>query len=164
MSEVEFENNILKVKAALDKTAERFLEEAGRVIESQAIQNTQKGETRHTSQSWGYVVNSSKKEVTIGNTKENAIWEEYGTGEYALEPKRSGWWVYVKGERSKTDEITKRYSEAEAKKIVAILRKKGLEAYCTKGKRPRRMLHNAFHTKKSSLIRRAQQLMKEEME
>ena len=37
---VEFENNILKVKAALDKCAEKFLVEAGSVLKAQAQQNT----------------------------------------------------------------------------------------------------------------------------
>ncbi len=36
-----------------------------------------------------------KKEVDVGSTLDNAIWEEYGTGEYALNGGgRKGGWVY----------------------------------------------------------------------
>ena len=155
---VEFENNILKVKAALDKMAERFLEEAGSTIESQAKRNTKK-KTSHTAQSWKHVVDMSEKSVTIGNPLENAVWEEYGTGEYALNGKgRKGGWVYCIDNGNK---IT-RNKDGSMRKNSKY--KKEKEFYFTLGKKPRRMLHNAYHTKKSALIRRAQQLMKEGME
>lgn len=159
MSEVEFENNILKVKEALDRMAERFLEEAGQVVKEQAVQNTVKGETRHTSQSWGYVVNMSEKSVTIGNPLENAVWEEYGTGDHALEGKgrKTAWYVPV-------ELCTGRKKPSFNGEVVIVYGKDGKAYYKTNGKKPKRMLHNAYHTKKTALIRRAKQLMKEELE
>lgn len=136
---VEFENNILKVKEALDDFAEQFLEEAGEVMEAQAKRNTKK-KTSHTAQAWTHVVDMSEKSVTIGNPLENAIWEEFGTGEYALNGNgRKGGWIYCVDNGNKK------------------------EFYFTLGKHPRRMLFKAYHTKKSALIRRANQLMKEKM-
>ncbi len=158
MSEVEFENNILKVKAALDKTAERILIEAGTVIKSQAQQNTAV-DSSHTKNAWSFVVNKSEKSVTIGNSLENAVWEEYGTGEYALEGKgrKTVWYVPV-------ELCTGKKKPSYNGEVVIVYGKNKKAYYMTNGKKPRRMLHNAYHTKKSALIRRAQQLMKEEME
>lgn len=49
---------------------------------------------------------------------------------------------------------------AEAKRSVAILREQGLDAYYTRGQKPKRMLHNAFESKKGVIKRRAQQVFK----
>ena len=96
---------------------------------------------------------------------ELAIWMELGTGEYALEGKgRKGYWVFVKGNSSVKEQNPGRARTLEeAKKAVAILREQGLEAYYTKGQRPRRMLHNAFESKKAAIIRRAEQVLKGRM-
>lgn len=163
MADVVFIDNSIAVKEALSKFEEKFLTEAAQVIESQVKQNTAV-DSSQTKQNWKHVVDIANHEAVVGNPLENAVWEEFGTGEYALKKKGSGWWVYVKGEKSQEKKIPKRYTEAKAKQIVAILRKKGIEAYCTKGKRPRRALYKAFETKKSAIIRRAQQLAKEEFE
>lgn len=134
---VEFENNIMRINAAIDSFAEQLLEEAGEVLEAQAKRNTKK-KTSHTAQAWTHVVDMSEKSVTIGNPLENAVWEEYGTGEYAQKGDgRKGGWVYCDDDEN---------------------------FHFTLGKNPKRMLHNAFHTKKTPLIRRAQQLMKEKLE
>lgn len=155
---VEFENNILKVKAALDKCAEKFLVEAGSVLKAQAQQNTAV-DSSQTKNAWSFVVNKSEKSVTIGNPLENALWEEYGTGDYALEGKgrKTAWYVPV-------ELCTGKKKPSYNGEVIIVHGKNGKDYYKTNGKKPRRMLHNAYHTKKSALIRRAQQLMKEEME
>ena len=64
----------------------------------------------------------------VGSNIENAIWEEFGTGEYALHGDgRKGGWVYQAP--------------------------KG-EFYFTKGKTPNRPMHNAFTALKNKLIKR----------
>lgn len=157
MSEVEFENNILAVKAALDRTAERFLKEAGQVLEAQAVQNTVVDST-HTRESWGHCVNTSENSVTIGNTEQNAVWEEYGTGDYAFEGdgRKTAWYVPA-------ELCTGKKKPSFNGKVIIVYGKNGKAYYKTNGKKPRRMLHNAYHTKKSGLIRRANQLAKEEL-
>ena len=157
---VEFQDFSVQVKDALDEAAVQFLEEAASELQSQAQRNSAFSKNLHGT--WGHVVNESTMEATVGNPMELAIWMEFGTGEYALEGKgRKGYWVYVKG-NSGTKEANpgKARTLEEAKMAVAILREKGLEAYYTKGQKPRRMLHNAFETKRASIIRRAEQVFK----
>lgn len=79
---VEFEDNSIKVIAAIDEASLNFLEEVGALIESQAKRNT-RVDTSQTKNKWSYVVDESQLIVTVGNPLQNAIWEEFGTGEYA---------------------------------------------------------------------------------
>ena len=162
-AKVEFQDFSIKCKDVLDDAANQFLEEAASELEAQATRNSNFSRNLHGS--WKHVVNESKKEATVGNPMELAIWMELGTGEYALEGKgRKGYWVYVKGNSSvKEQNPGKARTLEEAKMAVAILREKGLEAYYTKGQKPRRMLHNAFESKKAAIIRRAEQILKGRM-
>ena len=162
-AKVEFQDFSIKCKAALEDAAIQFLEEASGELESQAIQNSDF--SSDVKNNWKHVVNESKKEATVGNTLELAIWTEFGTGEHALKKNgRKGYWVYVKGNTSvKEANPGKARTLQEAKQAVAILREKGLDAHYTKGQKPRRMLHNAFETKKAAIIRRAEQVLKGRM-
>ena len=164
-AKVEFQNFSVQCKDALDDAVIQFLEEAASELESQAARNSAFSKNLHGT--WDHVVNESKKEATVGNPMELAIWMELGTGEYALERNgRKGYWVYVKGNNGSVKEANpgKATTLEEAKMAVAILREKGLEAYYTKGQKPRRMLHNAFESKKAAIIRRAEQILKGRME
>ncbi|MFI3173555.1 MAG: HK97 gp10 family phage protein [Eubacteriales bacterium] len=126
---VKFEDNSIKVKAAISTAMIAWLYESAGDIEAQAKQNT-KVDSGQTKGSWGYAVDESAGSAAIGSNYENAIWEEFGTGEYALYGDgRKGGWVYE-------DE-------------------KG-NHYYTKGKQPRRMLWNAFNTLKNSIIASAE--------
>mgnify|MGYP007128414196 FL=1 len=54
-------------------------------------------DTGQTKGSYKYMVDEGKDEstVAVGSDLENAIWEEFGTGEYALHGDgRKGGWVY----------------------------------------------------------------------
>jgi hypothetical protein len=159
-AKVEFQDFSIQVKDALEDAALQFLEEAASELQAQAQRNSAFSKNLHGS--WKHVVNESDMEAQVGNPLELAIWMELGTGEYALEGKgRKGYWVYVKGNSSvKEQNPGKARTLEEAKMAVAILREKGLEAYYTKGQKPRRMLHNAFETKKAAIIRRAEQVFK----
>ena len=162
-AKVEFQDFSIKCKDALDDAVYQFLETAASELESQAIRNSDF--SSDVKNNWKHVVNESKKEATVGNTLELAIWTEFGTGEYALKKNgRKGYWVYVKGNTSvKEANPGKARTLQEAKQAVAILREKGLDAHYTKGQKPRRMLHNAFETKKAAIIRRAEQVLKGRM-
>lgn len=160
MAKVEFQDFSIQCKDVLEDTALQFLEEAASELQSQAQRNSAFSKDLHGS--WKHVVNESKMEATIGNPMELAIWMELGTGEYALEGKgRKGYWVYVKGNSSvKEANPGKARTLEEAKRAVAFLREQGLDAHYTKGQKPRRMLHNAFESKKGAIIRRAEQVFK----
>lgn len=77
MSEVKFEDNHLKVEAEIEKRICNWLEEAAAEYESQAIRNTRVN-TSQTKKGWGHIVDEAKLEAIVGNSEENAIWEEYG--------------------------------------------------------------------------------------
>ena len=93
---VHFENNSMQVMAALDDFCIAFLHEAGGELEAQVKRNNDnRVDTGQTKGSWKYIVDESKSECTIGSPLENAIWEEFGTGEHALNNNgRRGRWKY----------------------------------------------------------------------
>ena len=106
---VELKDDSIKVKAALNDATVKFLYEAAQVIQSQVKQNTTV-DTGQLKASWNFTVDESKGEATIRSPVENAIWDEFGTGE-----------------------------------------------------KPRRMLHNAFETKRSAIVKEAERIIKSEM-
>lgn len=131
--QVEFEDNSIAVKNALEQACIAYLHEAGGELEAQVKRNT-RVDTGQTKGSWSYKVDEDKLVATVGNPLENAIWEEFGTGEYALNGNgRKGGWAYED--------------------------KKG-EWQFTRGKRPNRALQSAFTTLKNPLKKRAEQVLK----
>lgn len=147
---VEFEDNSARVKIAMEKAIISTLHECAGEIKSQAQSNT-RIDSGQTKGAWDYVIDENKYEAVIGNPLENAIWEEFGTGEYALNKDgRKGYWVYVKGNSSHSSS-PKSYTLEEAKRVVAILKSKGLDAYYTKGKKPSRALYKAYTHSKNKI-------------
>ena len=159
---VEFKDFTIKVQDILEEKAIQWLEEASAEVESAAKRNSDFA-PRSLKGEWQHKVDESKKEAVVGHPKELAIWMEMGTGEYALEGKgRKGYWVYVKGNNGvRAKNPGQVLTLEEAKQQMAYLRAKGLDAYITKGQRPKRMLFNAFNKNKAKLIRRAEQIFKE---
>lgn len=101
---VEFTDNRIKVEAALDDAVIAFLYEAAGEVEAQTKRAQTRVDTGQTKGAWTHHVDEDKGEAVIGNPLENAIWEEYGTGEYALKGNgRKKPWVY-KDERGKNKE------------------------------------------------------------
>lgn len=145
MAEVQFQDNSLAVKSAIAREARAFLEEVGGEIASRTKQNSRR-KSGKTAGSWTYQVDESGYKVTIGSGEENALWEELGTGEYAINGDgRRGYWVFVEGQSS-GGKGGKTYDLAGAKRAMAILRRKGLNAYYTNGKRPNQALKRAGDT------------------
>ena len=124
-------------KIVLDKiqeTGEQFLEEVGGEVESQTKRNT-KVDTGKTKGSWEHVVNTDKMEVQIGSRYKNALWEELGTGIYAL--------------------------NGDGRKTKWVYRTEDGKFHATVGKKPRRALYNAYNSKKNLIIREARRRFKE---
>ena len=135
MADIEFKDNRIEVKRAIDGKIGKFLVEASSLVVAQVASNT-KVKTGQTKNSWKSSINESKGEAVIGSELENAIWEEFGTGEYALEGNgRKDSWVYK-------DKVTGKF-------------------YRTKGKRPKRALYKAFKSTKPLIIKRAEEVLKE---
>lgn len=130
---VKFHDYTIKVIDAMDDEINAVLEECAGELESQAKQNT-RVDTSKTKNAWGHRVDDAKHEATIGNTEENSIWEEFGTGEYALKGNgRKGGWFYV-------DE-------------------KG-DGHFTHGKTPSRAFWNAYNSLKKAIQNRIQEALK----
>lgn len=124
MADIKFEDYRVTVKNELSDRVVAFLYEVGGEFASQAARNS-RVKTGQTKGSWDYSVNESALFVTVGSPLENAIWEEFGTGEYALYGNgRKGGWYYV-------DEFG--------------------DGHYTHGKTPNRALHNALQTLKPQI-------------
>lgn len=133
MADVKFEDFTIKVLNAMEDSINSVLEECAGEMESQVKRNTRVA-TSQTKNNWRHHVDTSKHEATIGNNLENAIWEEFGTGEYALEGNgRQGGWAYV---------------DEEGK------------GHFTHGKKPSRAFWNAYNALKNPIINRIQEALK----
>lgn len=161
MSNVEFEDYSAKVKTKLTECAIAFLYEVGGELHARTVRNSDMHKkSTTTSGSYDYIVDEAGLAVHVGSNYENAIWEEFGTGKHALKGDgRKGYWVFVddggaSGEKSKSP---KTYTLKEAKKVMAILRNKGLNAYYTNGKQARRPLWKAFESLRSGIEKIAQE-------
>ena len=136
-NDVVFEENSIKVKAAIADRVEAALEECAGELESQVKRNS-RVDTGKTKNSWRHKVTGSvlieHYEATIGSSEENAIWEEFGTGEYALNGNgRKGGWTYV-------DE-------------------KG-DGHFTRGKKPSRAFYKTYISLKDKIIKHIQDTLK----
>lgn len=162
MAQVELQDFSMKIKDILNESAVQFLEEAASEVQSQAQRKTVSGKVNggKTKGDWKHVVDESKLEATIGNTNENAVWEEFGTGEYALEGKgrRGGWYIPIGNGKN---QISQAVVDAYNMKVVGGKNKMKF-AYTT-GKKPKRMLHKAFTENKAKVIRMAERIFKGRM-
>ena len=152
---VEFTDNSVAVKTALEQAIIAKLYEAAGELQGQTVRNSKpvKYGQQDVKNSWGYVVDEDKLEAVVGSSLDAAYWEELGTGEYALNKDgRPGWWVYVEGNDTPRAN-QKMYTEQEAKQTAAFLRSKGLDAHATKGTEANRPLYRAFTALKTPLIR-----------
>ena len=85
----------VEVKSVLKDKAISFLDEIGGEIRSLAQRNSRR-KTSQTSGSYQYKVDDDALAVHIGSDYWNAIYEEFGTGEHAINGDgRKGWWVFV---------------------------------------------------------------------
>ena len=78
-----FEDNSAQVIHAIDNAVGSLLDEIGGELEAQVKRNT-RVDSSQTKGSWQYVVDEGEKKVTVGSPLQNAIWEEFGTGEHAI--------------------------------------------------------------------------------
>lgn len=135
---VEFHDYSANVTAELNEAAIAYLYEVGESLTSQVADNTRVGRTGQTKGAWKYKVDEAEGVCTVGNPLENAIWEEFGTGEFALHGDgRKGGWYYQ-------DKNTG-------------------EWHHTTGKKPNRAFQSAFDSLKDAFKRRAEQILKVRM-
>ena len=94
----------------------------------------------------------SELAVYIGTNLSYAKYNEYGTGIYAEGGNgKQGFWVFVPGEDSSSSVGgAKVYTEEQAKRIVAMLQSKGIDAHMTNGMKPIHMLKRAVEEHKDA--------------
>lgn len=133
MSNIEFKDNSMQVKKAIDIAVSAFLHEAAGEILAQTKRHTPV-DTGQLKNSWSYYLNNSNNEAIVGNPLENAIWNEFGTGEYAIngDGRKGGWF----------------YEDAKG------------DGHFTHGKRPNRTFESAYNNTKSKIIKRAEDVFK----
>lgn len=94
MADVSFEDFTIEVKEKIGDLIEPALEECAGEVVSQTKRNS-RVDTGHTKNSFQYkVVSSASGEYNayMGSNAENAIWEEFGTGEQSITGKgRKNW-------------------------------------------------------------------------
>lgn len=133
MSNVIFEDYTLQVQNVMDDKINAVLEECAGELESQVKRNS-RVDTGKTKNSFKHTVIDAEHTAYIGSNDENAIWEEFGTGEYALNGDgRKGGWAYqdAKGDWHKTN-----------------------------GKKPSRAFYKAFISLKNKIITRIENSLK----
>ena len=130
---VKFEDYSIEVQNAIDDKINAVLEECAGEVESAVKRNT-RVKTSKTKNSWRHKVVDSEHIAYIGSDEENAIWEEFGTGEYALKGNgRKGGWSY-KDENGKW--------------------------WHTNGKKPSRAFWHAYTSLKKAIISRIENALK----
>lgn len=136
MADVEFIDNRVVVKRALEDAVGKYLIEASGELVGKSARNS-RVKSGQTKGSYKANVDENNGTAYIGSDLENAIWEEFGTGEYALhgDGRKGGWF----------------YEDAKG------------EGHFTKGKAPNRPMYRAFSELKNKLIRRAEEVLKAEM-
>lgn len=153
MANVSFEDFSYKIKDTMSELLGNALEEIGAEIESQAAKNT-RVDSGETKRKWSHVVEQNDREasVTIGNPLENAIWEEFGTGEYALNGngRKGGWYISA----DDAPELAK-YN------MKTVYGKGGKKFYYTEGKPPSRALYKAWEQNKSKIDEHISNVLKE---
>lgn len=136
MADFQFNDYSVEVKNAIAELAEIAVEECCGELEARVKRNTAV-DTGQTKSSWTHIVRTYQDETvgTVGSPLQNSIWEEFGTGEYALNGNgRKGGWFYE-------DEKGK--------------------GHFTRGKRPRRPFWKAYTALKNKLIKHMRDIFKE---
>lgn len=133
MADFKFEDNTMKVIDAMNDKINAVLEECAGEMES-AVKRNSRVKTSQTKNSFQHYVNDAEHEAVIGSPLENAIWEEFGTGEHALKGNgRKGGWYYVDDEG---------------------------EGHFTHGKKPSRAFWHAYQSLKKAIQNRIQEALK----
>lgn len=83
MKNVKIELHTDACKAAIEKAIIAALYEAAGEVQAGVVRHT-RVDTGQLKDSWKYIVDEAEKVATIGSPLENAIWEEFGTGEHAI--------------------------------------------------------------------------------
>ena len=134
------------VEAALEAVGNQAVSHSKNIVTAKVPRSPESwyNLTGNLRNSISHEVKMSDDAVYIGTNVEYAVYNEYGTGVYADTGKTTGWWVFVPGSGTGNGSRSgKRYSEKEARKIVAAMRAKGIDAHMTQGMKPIHFIRDA---------------------
>lgn len=142
---VTFVDNSAVIKYSVENITQSALEEIACEIEGRAAMNT-RVVTGNTKSKWSHRILESK--AIIGNTEENAIWEEFGTGEYALNGngRKGEWYVHIGNGKNDMSPQTAAYYN-----FKIVYGKNGDKFAVVQGKKPTRALYRAFSQSKPTI-------------
>lgn len=129
---IEFKDNRGNVLSRMDDLINNFLKESSGEIIAETKKKS-RVDTGKTKGSFTYKIDTKNHIAQMGSNEENAIWEEFGTGEYAIKGNgRKGGWSYQDEDGN---------------------------WHYTKGKRPSRAFYKAYVAKKKVVKQRAEQVL-----
>lgn len=151
MPNVEFKDNSIAIKQEINEKSLNWLGDIARELETQVKQNS-RNDTGETKRQWKHYIDKSEGKAYIGNELENALWEEFGTGEYAVngDGRNTPWYVPVW-------KVTGKKKPTFNGK-VEIVHIKGKSYYKTNGKKPKKALTKAFTRIKPLAKKRAEEI------
>lgn len=135
------------IRRVADEAIQRALERVGLFVEGEAKIELAKDPPRIDT---GALRNSithtvKNRTVIVGSNLSYSVYVHEGTGKYNSSGSTGDkYWVFVIGGNNHSRSSGKRYTYNEARKIVAIMRSKGLNAHMTNGMKPNRFLRNAI--------------------
>lgn len=146
---VTFTDNSVQVTNAIEQAAIAWLHECSGEIVSQTARNTRVDKSQLKG-SWDYKIDRGKLESVIGSPLENAIWEEFGTGEFAVNKngRKGAWYVPV-------ENYTGRKRPTYNGKVIVVYGKNKRKFYKTNGKRGTKAFTKAFDGLKAKIIQSA---------
>ena len=157
MNNVKFFDYSQNVKGAMEQAAIAWLHEVAGEIKSQTQRNT-RVDSSQLKNNWDYKVDKANFTALIGSPLENAICEEFGTGEHALGGKgrQTPWFVPVDG-------YTGKRRPTYNGKVVIVHGKNKKKYYMTNGKKPNRAFWDAYTKTKPKAEKRAKAIFKSEL-
>lgn len=147
----------------------QWLEESANEIASKAQRDCKMdGDAgRKLRGSYTYELDRTAGKATIGTPHEEGYWEEFGTGEHAVDKSKSrqGWWVYTPDEPGPEGYKSGVYAdETEAVAMAEhIYEKYGKRAIATNGRDPQHTLENSYKRKRQQIRNRLAAIVNEEL-
>lgn len=172
MADIVFHDYSPQVKQAIENIAIAWLHTWANETASEAQSNVStegwtNAERTSLRDGYSHAVDETNKTAQVGNTLEQAYWEEFGTGSHADTAKnggrqgRSDWWVYIPDQEPRDKESTHYRDETEAKAAAAMIKEVyGKTAYATNGREPNYTLEKAFTAVSPKAKRNLQQKLK----
>ena len=157
----------MKCKQLTKEAGIAWLYEACGEVQSQTVRNYKK-KTSNTAGSFEIKIDETNMIGYVGSNYQNAIWEEFGTGDHAVDEhgspsgkgRKGGWWIKVGyGKNEIAPDVANSYKWVNTRKDSGG----NLTYVFTHGKKGRLPFTKAFTSLKGKLENRAKEILKDKM-